>query len=103
VIQEVAMLPVIPGQEDDFEAAFAQARSIIAASPGCREVRLLRCHERPSTYLLLVKWDTLEAHTEGFRRSVSYQAWRALLHHFYDPFPIVEHFTEVSNSNGSVG
>jgi hypothetical protein len=28
----------------------------------------------------------------GFRTSPQYQEWKALLHHFYDPFPIVEHF-----------
>ena len=95
MILERAELPVIPGQEAAFEAAFGQARVIIAASPGCSSVSLSRCLERPSAYLLLVEWDNLEAHTEGFRGSEGYGQWRALLHHFYDPFPVVEHFEEV--------
>jgi heme-degrading monooxygenase HmoA len=96
MILESAALPVRPGAEDDFEAAFAQARPLIQRQPGCHSARLLRCVERPSTYLLLVEWETLEAHTEGFRGSPEYQTWRALLHHFYEPMPVVEHFAPVS-------
>lgn len=95
MVLEHALLPVRPGSEDAFEAAFREARPLIAASPGCRRVSLSRCVERSSTYLLLVEWDRLEDHTEGFRGSPAYQRWRALLHPFYEPFPTVEHFTEV--------
>lgn len=62
---------------------------------GYLEPDLQRCIERPSRYVLLVRWETLEDHTEGFRGSPEYQRWKALLHHFYDPFPTVEHFTRV--------
>jgi heme-degrading monooxygenase HmoA len=95
VILEHALLPVLPGREAEFEAAMRQAQPLIAAMPGFEELTLSRCLERPSTYLLLVRWQRLEDHTEGFRRSEAYQDWRALLHHFYDPFPTVEHFAPV--------
>jgi heme-degrading monooxygenase HmoA len=88
-------LPVRPGTESDFELAFAEARRIISAARGFRRLTLSRCLERPSTYLLLVEWDSLEDHTDGFRGSPEYQEWRRLLHHFYDPFPDVEHFEPV--------
>jgi len=42
--------------------------------------------------VLLVQWKRLEDHTIGFRQSPEYQRWKALLHHFYDPFPTVEHY-----------
>jgi heme-degrading monooxygenase HmoA len=95
VIIEHALLPVKPGREASFERAFAEARSIIAGMPGFRGLTLSRCLERPGTYLLLVEWDRLEDHTEGFRGSPAYQEWRELLHSFYDPFPVVEHYTTV--------
>jgi heme-degrading monooxygenase HmoA len=63
--------------------------------PGYLGHELQRCMETPSRYLLLVRWETLEAHTVGFRGSPEYQRWRALLHHLYDPFPVVEHFEAV--------
>ena len=91
MILEHAPLPVRPGQEAAFEAAFAEAKSIISSMPGFRSLRLTRCIERPSSYLLLVEWDAIEDHTEGFRGSPAYERWRELLHHFYDPFPVVEH------------
>ena len=95
MITEHALLPVIPGREDEFEAAFAQAREIISTMPGFGGLSLSRSIESPSTYLLLVQWERLEDHTEGFRGSPEYARWRDLLHHFYNPFPTVEHYTQV--------
>ncbi|MHC6228588.1 antibiotic biosynthesis monooxygenase family protein [Arthrobacter sp. MMS24-T111] len=98
MITEHALLPVLPGRETDFEAAFNQARAIIASMPGFRTLSLSRSVESPGTYLLLVEWETLEDHTIGFRGSPEYQQWRQLLHHFYEPFPVVEHFEAVSSA-----
>ena len=95
MILEHALLPVKPGQEADFERAFATATDIISAVLGFRNLTLSRCLERPGGYLLLVEWDRLEDHTEGFRGSPAYEDWRALLHSFYDPFPVVEHYVTV--------
>jgi heme-degrading monooxygenase HmoA len=99
VILEVAMLDVRAGSEDAFEAAFRQASSIIASMPGFVSLRLQRCIEFPSRYLLLVDWQSLEAHTIGFRGSAQYQDWKRLLHHFYDPFPTVEHYEAVLSTD----
>jgi heme-degrading monooxygenase HmoA len=96
MILEHAPLDVIPGQEPAFEEAFAQARRFIATSPGFCSLRLSRCVERPGRYLLLVEWDSLEDHTVGFRGSAAYDQWRRLLHHFYEPFPVVEHYEELT-------
>jgi heme-degrading monooxygenase HmoA len=95
MILEVAMLNIKPNLESEFEAAFRQASKIISSMKGFIDVELQKCLEQPDKYLLLVKWETLEDHTVGFRGSAQYQEWRALLHHFYDPFPIVEHFEKI--------
>jgi heme-degrading monooxygenase HmoA len=63
--------------------------------PGFLNLSLSRSIESPSTYLLLVEWEQLEDHTIGFRQSERYGEWSALLHHFYDPFPVVEHYEAV--------
>ena len=98
MILEVATLDVKPGMEAAFETSFAQAQKIIEAMQGYVSHELRHCIERESRYLLLVKWETLEDHTEGFRGSEEYQQWRDLLHHFYDPFPTVEHYSSVELS-----
>lgn len=95
MITEHAVLEVIPGRETEFVETMDRAKELIAASPGFTSLRVERCLERPSCFLLLVEWESVEAHTEGFRGSPAYQEWRDLLHHFYDPFPIVEHFEVV--------
>jgi heme-degrading monooxygenase HmoA len=95
MILEHAVLEVRPGEASAFETAMRGATSFIAGSPGFRSLRLEHCLETPDRYLLLVEWDTLEDHTEGFRGSPAYQEWRAALHHFYEPFPTVEHYEVV--------
>lgn len=95
MVLEIATLQIRPGQAGDFEAAFAKAQRFIAAMPGYLGYELQRCVEDDHQYALLVRWETLEHHTEGFRQSPKYQEWRALLHHFYDPSPTVLHYAQV--------
>jgi heme-degrading monooxygenase HmoA len=95
MILEVAILDIKPGQEMDFESDFAKAQSIISSMDGYISHQLQRCIEQDNRYILLVNWQTLEAHTEGFRLSKDYQEWKALLHHYYDPFPNVQHYQRV--------
>jgi heme-degrading monooxygenase HmoA len=98
MILEAAVLQVRSGESDAFEAAFREAQLIISSMPGYRSHELQRCLEREGEYLLLVRWDSVAAHEEGFRKSPQYQQWRKLLHHFYDPFPTVLHYEPVAGA-----
>jgi heme-degrading monooxygenase HmoA len=96
MILEHAILPVRSGSEEEFEAVFPVARQLIESSPGFIGLTLQRGIESPSQYLLLVEWESVEAHQVGFRESPAYQEWRSMLHHFYEPFPIVEHYRPIT-------
>jgi heme-degrading monooxygenase HmoA len=96
VILEVALLQIRSGQRAQFEAAFYQAQQIISSMTGYLSHELQQCLEIEDKYILLVRWQALEDHTEGFRKSQEYQEWKHLLHHFYDPLPTVEHYMLVS-------
>ena len=95
MIHEHALLRITDGREVQFEQAFREAAVIISSARGFQRLRLERCVEDQSRYLLLVQWEHREDHTEGFRRSPEYQQWKGLLHHFYDPFPTVEPYEPV--------
>jgi len=94
MILEVAILNVISGKEAEFELAFNTAEKIISRMKGYVSHQLQQSIEVPNRYILLVNWKTLEDHTVGFKKSTEYQEWRKLLHHFYEPFPIVEHYKQ---------
>lgn len=100
MILEVAILDVKPNLTEEFEAAFKEAQTIIKSMKGYQSHQLQRCLENSKRYILLVNWEKLEDHTIGFRGSEQYQQWRSLLHHFYDPFPTVEHYTMVTHGQG---
>lgn len=95
MILEQAILNIKPEESVVFEEAFAEARKIISSMPGFKNLDLLKCIEEKDKYLLLVKWESIEDHTIGFRQSEKYNEWKQLLHHFYDPFPVVEHYETV--------
>lgn len=95
MILEVAILDVKPSLTREFETNFQTASAIIASMPGYLSHELQRCVETTNRYILLVRWQRLEDHTIGFRQSPEYQEWRSLLHHFYEPFPTVEHYEAV--------
>jgi heme-degrading monooxygenase HmoA len=92
MITEHAILRLKPGQSAAFSEAMRKAEPLIAATPGFRGIEVRPCLEVPDSFLLLVQWDTLADHEQGFRCSDRYRAWKALLHHFYEPFPVVQHF-----------
>ncbi|MFD0587476.1 antibiotic biosynthesis monooxygenase family protein [Paenibacillus sp. GCM10027627] len=95
MILEVAVLNIKAGMTTQFEANFKRASALISSMKGYIKHELKRCLENDHRYLLHVEWETLEDHTEGFRQSPEYLEWKALLHHFYDPFPLVEHYEVV--------
>ena len=92
MILEHALLSIKPGQSAAFEAAMAEARPLIAASPGFRSIAVRKSCENSDSYLLLVEWDDIASHRDGFRTSERYKQWRDLLHRFYDPMPVVGYF-----------
>jgi len=95
VITEIALLNIRSGMKDEFILSFRQAGGIIKKMNGYLEHSLDQCLEDDHKFLLRVKWEKLEDHTIGFRQSVEYEEWKALLHHFYNPFPVVEHFASI--------
>ena len=95
MVLEVAILNVIEGKEKQFEADFAIAGQYISSIKGYIKHSLSKCMEQPNKYILLVEWETLEDHTIGFRQSAPYLEWKKLLHHYYDPFPVVQHYEAV--------
>lgn len=95
MVLEVALIDVFPDQQDMFAASYALAHPILAGTPGCRSVRMTRGVESPSRFVLLVEWDSVQAHQENFRGTERFSQWRALLGpHFAGP-PTVEHFIDV--------
>jgi len=95
MILEIAMLEVKPGLEEQFEVDFEIASTYISSIKGYLKHSLQKCIEQKNKYVLLVEWKTLENHTVDFRKSPEYLEWKKLLHHYYDPFPIVEHFEKI--------
>lgn len=101
MILEVAILDVRPEKKGEFETVFKEAQTIISSIDGYISHQLQQCLEKENRYLLLVNWRSLEDHTIGFRESPQYQNWKALLHHFYKPFPQVEHFRRIEKCSNN--
>jgi heme-degrading monooxygenase HmoA len=103
MVLEVALIDVLDGQEVDFTAAYAEAYDVLASTPGCRSVRMTRGIESPSRFVLLVEWDSVDAHLDNFRATERFGRWRGLIGPYFDGAPTVEHFTDVPAGHVSEG
>ncbi|HEX4851023.1 MAG TPA: antibiotic biosynthesis monooxygenase [Puia sp.] len=95
MITELAILNVRENQSGEFENSFDQAQKIISKMNGYLGHELQKCVEEENKYVLIVRWEKLKDHTEGFRKSEEYKRWKDLLHHYYSPFPTVEHYVKI--------
>ncbi|MDG4826957.1 antibiotic biosynthesis monooxygenase [Asanoa sp. WMMD1127] len=95
MVLEVALIDIKPGEEDAFAAAYGKAHPIVRSTPGFRSIRMTRGIESPSRFVLLVEWDSVEAHLENFRESERFPQWRALIGPYFAAPPVVEHFIDV--------
>jgi heme-degrading monooxygenase HmoA len=95
MVLEIAELTVQPGREDEFVSAYHQAVAFVAATEGFRSARMMRGIESPSTFVLLIEWDSVEAHLRGFRESDRFPKWRALIGPYFASDPRVQHAVEV--------
>jgi len=98
MVLEAVILNIKKGKANEFENAFLKAQKIISSIKGYKSHELQKCIEKENKYILLVQWKSLEAHTINFRESPEYQEWKKLLHHFYEPFPEVHHYSMVCNN-----
>jgi heme-degrading monooxygenase HmoA len=97
MVLEVALINVTPGQEADFTAAYATARETLATTPGCLSVRMTEGIESPARFVLLVEWESVEAHEQNFRATERFTTWRGLIGPYFATPPTVEHFTDVTS------
>lgn len=95
MVLEIADFHVKPGAADDFTAAYQTVRDLVATTPGCASVRMTRCVESPDRFVLLVEWESVEAHERNFRGGERFAAWRAAIGPHFDGPPLVEHFTDL--------
>jgi quinol monooxygenase YgiN len=96
MVLEVGLIDIQDGREDEFTAAYAKAHPILAATPGCRSIRMTRGVETSTRFVLLVEWDSVDAHLDNFRATDRFTRWRQLIGPYFDGAPRVEHFTDVS-------
>lgn len=96
MILEIADFRVLPGQQAAFEAALQRGiAEALSQSPGFIRASVQRGLESPERYVLLVEWQTLEAHMQGFRNGPLFPVWRGHVGSFFASPPSMEHFTAV--------
>jgi heme-degrading monooxygenase HmoA len=94
-VLEVADIHVRPGSAEEFAAAYLGARDVLISTPGCRSVRMTHGIESPDRFVLLVEWDSVEAHEQNFRATERFATWRAAIGPFFAGPPLVEHFQDI--------
>jgi heme-degrading monooxygenase HmoA len=95
MVLEIADIAVKPGTEEQFTDAVREGIKYVSDTPGFGSARLTRSVESPSRFVLLIEWDSIEAHNVGFRESENFTRWRGLIGPFLDGAPHVEHVNDI--------
>lgn len=95
MVLEVADIKITPGSDEAFIAAFRGVRDVLTSTPGCRSARMTHGIESPSRFVLLVEWNSVQAHEQNFRGTDRFTSWRAAIGPFFDGPPNVEHFADI--------
>ena len=92
MILEIATIDIKQGTNAAFEINLEKAQHVISTSKGYISHQFQKCIEQDSRYVLLIRWQTLEDHTKGFRESDLFIQWRALIGPFFETPPMVQHY-----------
>jgi heme-degrading monooxygenase HmoA len=95
MVLELADIRTRPGTGDEFLAAYRAVRQVVADTPGCQAMRMTRCFETPDRFVLLVEWESIEAHEQNFRGTDRFTMWRSAIGPYFERPPHVEHFSDV--------
>lgn len=95
MITEIADISVLSDKQEQFADAVRTGLAFVSDTPGFRSARLTRGIETPTRFVLLIEWDTVEAHTVAFRESENFTRWRETVGPFFDGPPTVEHVAEL--------
>ena len=99
MIIEIADFKISPEGREAFAAAITRAAdTVLARAAGYRGHRILACRESPGRFVLTVEWDSLEAHTVGFRQSPAFTEWCAHIGEYFAEPPHVEHFDVLADA-----
>lgn len=94
VIERVE-LSIKPGQEEAFEAAMRRGLTLLSEAAGCTAASLSRGVERPSHFLLLLHWRSIDDHT-AFTKTPAFSEFRDLAGPHFAERPAMEHFRPIS-------
>jgi heme-degrading monooxygenase HmoA len=95
MITEIADFRVLAESQEQFADAVREGLALIASTPGFLRARLTRSIETPTRFVLMIDWESVEAHTVGFRESENFPKWRALVGPHFDGAPHVEHVADL--------
>ena len=92
MVTEVAVFQAVPGKEEAFAQGIQRGAEVVRRDAGCRSVAIHRCIEDPARFLLMIQWESLEAHTESFRKSPRFAEYRSHINGLFIDSPIVHHY-----------
>lgn len=81
-------------QSEVFESAYVKIRPSLDAAPECLGYELTRCVEDPTSYLLRLEWESIEAHLEGFQKGEQFRAIYSVIEPYVPNITEMRHYAQ---------
>ncbi|MFJ9339333.1 putative quinol monooxygenase [Streptomyces sp. NPDC101733] len=79
-----------------FEDAYARAAEALAASPECIDYELAHSAEEAENYILRIRWTSIDAHLNGFRKGEHFPSFFAAIRPYVANIEEMKHYLVTS-------
>lgn len=95
MVEETFMLDVEPGTEAAFEQDFRKVVQILKNAKGFLGAELKRSIEQENRFLVAIAWNSVEEHTEEFKKTAAFEQMKAILLPHYLETPNIQHYKKI--------
>ena len=100
MVYEIALLPVHKEHIEPFRRAFADVEPLLKRAKGYGGHLLAQGIETPQVFNLIVRWRSLEDHTQGFEESEDHRVFMMGLEEYFSEEPQVYHIEGAAFTTG---
>lgn len=89
---EVIRYIIPPDEHESFEETYKQAGKYLKESEFCLGYQLINGNEEPDNYIVLIRWNSMEEHLNGFRKSADFMPFFNLVKPFLNNIQEMKHY-----------
>ena len=94
MITEIIRYNLAESQRELFVAQYQKAMALVESSGFAQDWEILQQVENPDLFQIIIRWKSVEAHMEGFRRAPEFGDFFALVKPYFNQILEMQHYAK---------